>query len=143
MLWFKKKQKEEAPPEPKKRIITEIVYLKDIENGDRFFKELKEELSENDEYDRPTRELKEDYDHEKVYRYEPEQLDYRIEDRQVYAMLNGEEFHVGRVKKGVDVPPDALLFFYPNVYKYVKPDEISKESGDHYFGLEIKKEVGI
>lgn len=139
----KKQKKSQAPHVPQKRIITEFVYLKDIENADRFFRGLKDELAENDEYDRPARELKEDYDHEKVYRYIPECLDYRIEDRQVYAMLDGAEYHVGRIKKGAEVPPGSVLCFYPNVYKYVTEDDVSEESGDHYFGFEIKKEVGI
>lgn len=140
----KRKQKEAETPLPvREHIITETVYPADQENADRFFRFYKEDFDENDEYDRSAKELKEDYDEEKVYRYDPYQLDYKIEDRQVFAKLDDEWVHVARLKKTQSIPEDALFFLYPNVYKYVTEEEVSKETGDSYFGFEYKKKVGI
>ena len=140
----KRKQKEAETPLPvRETIITETVYPVDQENADRFFRFYKEDFDENDEYDLSAKELKEDYEGEKVYRHYPYQLDYKIEDRQVFAKLDDEWVHVARLKKTQSIPEDAIFFLYPNVYKYVTEDEISKETGDPFFGFEYKKKVGI
>lgn len=140
----KRKHKEAETPLPvREHIITETAYPVDQENAERFFSFYKEDFDENDEYDLPAKELKEDYEGEKVYRYDPYQLDYKIEEGQIFAKLDDEWIHVARLKKTQSIPEDALFFLYPNVYKYVTEDEISKETGDPFFGFEYKKKVGI
>ena len=141
---MKQKQKKAETPLPvREHIITETVYPVDQENADRFFRFYKEDFDENDEYDLSAKELKEDYEGEKVYRYDPYQLDYKIEEGQIFAKLDDEWVHVARLKKTQSIPEDALLFLFPNVYKYVTEEEVSKETGDPFFGFEYKKKVGI
>lgn len=144
LIGRKRKQKEAETPLPvREHIITETAYPVDQENAERFFSFYKEDFDENDEYDLSTKELKEDYEGEKVYRYDPYQLDYKIEDKQIFAKLDDEWIHVARLKKTQSIPDDALFFLYPNVYKYVTEEEVSKETGDPFFGFEYKKKVGI
>ena len=130
-------------PEPKYRTETVINYLADTENADRFYKYYQTDLEENDEYNRTARELKEDYDYEKVWRYEPFELPYRLEGSDVYSQLGDEWLKVGRLKKNADLNGKTKLYFYVNEYKYVTEDGIEREKGDHYFGIETKREVEI
>lgn len=144
MLNLFKKKKTEAP-KPRYSITTDLFYLVDTENADRVMKFYKEDLIENDEYYRTAKELKEDYDHEKVWKYEPLEIPFRLEGREVYAQLDDEWVKVGRLKKTADIEGGELkLYLYVNEYKYVTEDSIEKENGDHYFGIEcIKKKEYI
>ena len=134
---FKKKEE----PKPYKRVITDINWLKDTENAEKFVKYYKDELEENDEYHRSARELKEDYDHEKVYKYEPFELEFMLDGLEVYAMLGDEWVHIGRLKKNAIMDGKMTLYLYVNTYKYVTEDEVYKDSGDSYFGIENVKTV--
>lgn len=141
-LLSKRKTKPKARPsnEPRYSITTDLYYLADTENADRIFKYYREDLEENDEYNRSAKELKEDYDHEKVWKYEPLELPFKLEGREVYTELDGEWVKVGRLKKTADIEGGELkLYLYPNEYKYVTEDEIEKEKGEHYFGIECRK----
>ena len=79
---FKKKKEE---PKPLVRTITEINYLADTENADKIYKLVKDDLNENPEYSNSAKELKEYYDHEKVYKYDPYELPFEIKGKQVFA----------------------------------------------------------
>ena len=131
MLFRKKK--------PIVRTITTVNYLKNTEHGDEFFKYYKEDLFENDEYDRTAKELKEDYDHEKVYRYDPLTLPFKMEGLDVYSKMD-EWVKVGRLKKNADLDGELSLEFYPNIYMYVG-NEVEKDSGEHYFGVTVERTV--
>lgn len=141
-LLSKRKPKIKAEPgnEPKYSITTDLYYLADTENADRVYKYHREDLEENDEYHRSAKELKEDYDHEKVWKYEPLELPFKLEGREVYTELDGEWAKVGRLKKTADIEGGELkLYLYPNEYKYVTEDSVEKEKGEHYFRIECRK----
>ena len=135
---FKKKE-----DKPRIRTITDINYLVEIENEDKIYKLIKDDLNENDEYTESAKYLKENYDHEKVYKYEPYELPFEIKGKQVFAEVNGEWYKVGRLKRNADLDGLQVLFLYPNEYKYVTEDSIEREKGDHYFGIEVTKTVTL
>ena len=135
---FKKKKKE---PEPRVRIIRDVNYLVETENADKIYKIVKDDLDENPEYSNTAKELREFYDHEKVWKYEPYELPFKLEGKYVYAQLGEEWLKVGRLKRGADLDGELTLYLYPNEYKYVTQDSIEKEKGDHYFGIETTKTI--
>lgn len=121
------------------RTITHINYLADTENADRFHRYHQTDLEESEEYHRSAKDLKEDYDSEKVWRYEPYELPFKLEDREVYAKLEDEWIRVGRLKKDVDLNGTLKLYLYINEYKYVTEEGIDRETGDDYFGIECRR----
>ena len=135
-MWpFKKKE------EPRFRTITETYWLVDTQHADEFFKAYEEDLVENDDYDLSAKELKEDYEGEKVYRFEPLELPVRMENRDVYSCIEDKWMKIGRVKKTADLNGKITLYLYPNIYKKVWKDEIEKVSDDSYFGIDVTKIV--
>ena len=137
---FKKKKEE---PKPLVRTITEINYLADTENADKIYKLIKDDLEENPEYSNSAKELREYYDHEKVWKYYPYELAFKIEGKEVFAEVNDTWYRVGRLKRNADLDGLQVLFLYPNEYKYVTEDSIEREKGDHYFGIEVTKTVTL
>ena len=137
---FKKKNEE---PKPLVRTITEINYLADTENTDIIYKLIKDDLEENPEYSNSTKELREYYDHEKVWKYYPYELAFKIEGKEVFAEVNNTWYRVGRLKRNADLNGNHVLCFYANEYKYVTEDSIEKEKGDHYFGIEVTKTITL
>ena len=135
-MWpFKKKE------EPRVRTITETYWLVDTQHANEFFKAYEEDLVENDDYDLSAKELKEDYEGEKVYRFEPLELPVRMENRDVYSCIEDKWMKIGRVKKTADLNGKITLYLYPNIYKKVWKDEIEKVSDDSYFGIDVTKIV--
>lgn len=135
---FRKKKEE-----PRRRVITEVNYLVDTENADKIYKLIKDDLEENPEYSNSAKELREYYDHEKVWKYYPYELAFRIEGKEVFAEVNGEWYRVGRLKKNADLNGNHVLCFYANEYKYVTEDSVEKEKGDDYFGIEVTKVITL
>lgn len=140
MLFNLFKKKEEKP---RVRTITDINYLVEIKNEDKIFKLVKDDLDENDEYSESAKYLKENYDHEKVYKYEPYELPFKIENKYVFAQVEDKWYKVGRLKKTADLDGELTLYLYPNEYKYVTDDYIEREKGDHYFGIEVIKTITL
>jgi len=136
-----KKKKEES--KPLVRTITEVNYLVDTENADKIYKLIKDDLEENPEYSNSAKELREYYDHEKVWKYYPYELAFKIEGKEVFAEVNDTWYRVGRLKRNADLNGNHVLCFYANEYKYVTEDSIEKEKGDHYFGIEVTKTVTL
>lgn len=121
------------------RTISTINYLVDTENADRVLDFYKEDMEESEEYYRTAKELKEDYDNEKVWKYEPIEIPFKLEEKEVYAQLDDEWVKVGRLKKTADLNGELKLYLYVNEYKYVTEDSVEKEKGDHYFGIECRR----
>jgi len=137
---FKKKKEE---PKPRKAVITEVNYLVDTENADKIYKLIKDDLEENPEYSNSAKELREYYDHEKVWKYYPYELAFKIEGKEVFAEVNDTWYRVGRLKRNADLNGNHVLCFYANEYKYVTEDSIEREKGDHYFGIEVTKTITL
>lgn len=133
---FKKKE-----TKPKISIVTNICYLVDTENAERVRKHYRQDLEENDEYFQSAKELKEYYDHEKVWKYEPFEIPFKLEGRDVYTNIEDEWFKIGRLKKTADIEGKLTCYYYVNEYKYVTEDSVEKEKDDDYFGIEVKKQV--
>lgn len=133
---FKKKE-----TKPKIRTVTNIYYLVDTENAERVRKYYRQDLEENDEYFQSAKELKEYYDHEKVWKYEPFEIPFKLEGRDVYTNIEDEWFKIGRLKKTADIEGKLTCYYYVNEYKYVTEDSVEKEKDEDYFGIEVKKQV--
>ena len=119
---------------------TKINWFAESEYADKFLKAYRNELEENEDYNLSAKELKEYYDEEKVYKYEPLKLPMKIEDLDVYSYIDEDDWiRIGRLKKNADLDGELTLYLYPNTYKYVTEDNIEKETEDSYFGVEVKR----
>ena len=142
LIFMSQRKPKETKQAPTKRYIEYTVYPVDQVNSDKFFSFYKQDLDENEEYDWSNKELLEDSYDDKVYRYDPFKLNYKIEDGNVYAEMDGEYILTGRLKKtDLDRIDGGNYFLYPNIYKKINDESVVKESGDHYFGFYIKKEA--
>ena len=145
---FKKKE-EPKPAEPQKKIITKYLWLIDEEGiGNKFFHAYKDDLSENDEYSQTKKEIMDGYydNGEKIYKYEPFELPFKIDDDKVYSYIDEDKWiPVGTLKKSdkgkLKRSTETELYLMPNYYKRVIYDDIETEHGDAYFGLEVTLEV--
>ena len=145
LIFMSERMKNEQKKQTQAKRINYIqysVYPVDQVNADKFFNFYKQDLDENDEYDWSNKELLEDSYEDKVYRYAPFKLDYKIEDGNVYAEMDGEYILTGRLKKtDLDRIDGGNYFLYPNIYKKINDESVVKGQGDHYFGFYIKKEA--
>ena len=130
------------PAEPRKLTYDEYLWLQDTEDiGNRFFKAFKEDLEENDDYHMTKKEiLDEYYPGDKIYKYEPFLLPFKVEEGKVYSYINeGEWICVGALKKRdiakYERSKRTELYLMPNYFKKVYDDEVETDSGDSYFGL--------
>lgn len=147
IIFAVKKLKKEKPKADVKEVsykdMPESVYhwVIDTQNADKFLKAYKQDLEENDDYYLSAKELREDYEGEKVYKYEPLELPLKLEGKDVYSYIDeGEWIKVGRLKKNADIDGKLTLRLFPNTYKYVG-DTIEKETEDSYFGIEVKRNI--
>lgn len=149
LYWFKQKgakkvYKTQTETEPRQRTMLNTYYLVDTENADRVRKYYTEDLVERDEYYQSAKELKEYYDHEKVWKYEPVEIPFKLEGRDVYTNIEDEWFKIGRVKKTANMNGEVVAcYFYVKEYKYVTEDYVEKEKGDDFFGIEVKTTITI
>ena len=134
------KTKEPARP----KTYQDYLWLNDSEEqANRFFKAFKDELQDNDDYHMTKKEILEDYDvGDKIYKYEPFSLPYKVEDGKVYSYIEDEEWIcVGSLKKRdmakLEQSIKTELCLMPNYYKKVYSDEIETDQGDSYFGLSV------
>ena len=122
------------------KVERKINWFSESIDADRFMNAYRGELEENDEYLLPAKELKEYHEGEKVYKYLPLKLPMKMEEGEVYSYIDEDEWiKIGKLKKNADLDGELTLYLYPNTYKYVTEDSVEKESGDNYFGVEVKK----
>jgi len=134
--------KAEEPARPKK--IQEYLWLMDTEDiGNKFVRAYKEDLEENDDYHMTKKEILDEYfDGDKIYKYEPFSLPFKVEERKVFSQLeDGEWTFVGNIKKRdmekYEKSIRAELYLMPNYFKKVNDETVEADSGDSYFGLEV------
>ena len=84
--------KVEEPARPK--TIQEYLWLMDTEDiGNKFVKAYKEDLEENDDYHMTKKEILDEYfDGDKIYKYEPFSLPFKVEDGKVYSYIEDEKW---------------------------------------------------
>lgn len=135
---FKKKEKP--------RIIYETIKLvdTDIDITDKFDKTYKRDYTVNDDYSLSAKELKEDYLNERVYKYDPYELPFKMDGMDVYSQIKDQWIKVGRVKKTeMNLLNDtATLLIYPGAYKYVREDRIEKGETVPYFAISVMRKLG-
>ena len=137
---FKKKE----PVVVKPRTYQEYLWLVDSEDiGNKFFRAYKEDLDENDDYSQTKKEILEYYDYgEKIYKYEPYELPFKVENGEVFSYIKEDKWiKIGRLKKTqikkYEQSSCTCLYLMPNYYKKVYDDEIETDHGDCSFGLEV------
>ena len=134
--------KVEEPARPK--TIQEYLWLMDTEDiGNKFVKAYKEDLEENDDYHMTKKEILDEYfDGDKIYKYEPFSLPFKVEDGKVYSYIEDEKWmYVGSIKKReiakYEQSKKTELYLMPNYFKKVNDETVEADSGDSYFGLEV------
>ena len=134
--------KVEEPARPK--TIQEYLWLMDTEDiGNKFVKAYKEDLEENDDYHMAKKEILDEYfDGDKIYKYEPFSLPFKVEDGKVYSYIEDEKWmYVGSIKKReiakYEQSKKTELYLMPNYFKKVNDETVEADSGDSYFGLEV------
>ena len=134
--------KVEEPARPK--TIQEYLWLMDTEDiGNKFFRAYKEDLEETDEYHMTKKEILDEYfDGDKIYKYEPFSLPFKVEDGKVYSYIEDEKWmYVGSIKKReiakYEQSKKTELYLMPNYFKKVNDETVEADSGDSYFGLEV------
>ena len=139
--------KAEEPARP--RTIQEYLWLMDTEDiGNKFVRAYKEDLEETDDYHMTKKEILDEYYYgDKIYKYEPFSLPFKVEDRKVFSQLeDGEWTFVGNIKKrDIEKYEKSIrteLYLMPNYFKKVIDEEtVETDSGDSYFGLEVTIEM--
>lgn len=136
---FKKKE-EPIQERPKPIAVNGMVYPDDQERVEDFVKYYKKDFNEDETYQLSAKELKEDHEGERIYKYYPFKLDYKIEGNDVLAELKGEYVKIGTL---TDEQIEYLngcskkLNLYQNEYKEVD-DTIEHYEGDPFFGFFTK-----
>lgn len=126
----------------KSTYIYEMVYPFDQEHEEEFIKAYKRYFNTTDEYTLPAKELKEYHDGEKVYKYYPYEIPFKIEGNEVYSYIKENQW----IKVGEMTDKDAekvnthtsYLKIFQNIYKDVWDGEITKEEDDPFFAITVK-----
>lgn len=127
---------------PKYRTETNTYWVVDCDCAEKYLRFYRDELEENDDYNLSAKELKEDFCDEKVYKFEPLELPLKMEGLDVYSYREENEWEkIGRLKKTSDINGELELYLYPNIFKYVTEEGISKETDESYFGVTVTKKV--
>lgn len=127
---------------PRYRTETNTYWVVDCDCAEKYLRFYRDELEENDDYNLSAKELKEDFCDEKVYKFEPLELPLKMEGLDVYSYRDKEEWEkIGRLKKTSDINGELELYLYPNIFKYVTEEGVSKETDDSYFGVTVTKKV--
>ena len=128
----------------KPKTIQEYLWLMDTEDiGNKFYRAYKEDLEENDDYHMTKKEILEQYYYgDKIYKYEPFSLPFKVEDGKVYSYIEDEKWmYVGSIKKReiakYEQSKKTELYLMPNYFKKVNDETVEADSGDSYFGLEV------
>ncbi len=138
----KTKQKEMPKVAPRYRTETNTYWVVDCDCAEKYLRFYRDELEENDDYNLSAKELKEDFCDEKVYKFDPLELPLKMEGLDVYSYREENEWEkIGRLKKTSDINGELELYLYPNIFKYVTEEGISKETDDSYFGVTVTKKV--
>ena len=137
---FKKKE-EPIEERPKPIAVNGMVYPDDQERVEDFVKYYKRDFNTDETYQLSAKELKEDHEGERIYKYYPFKVNYRIEGNNVLAELKGEYVKIGTV---TDEQIEYInshfsrLNIYMDEYKEVD-DTIEHYEGDPFFGFFTKE----
>lgn len=124
------------------RYETKVYWVVDCNCAEKYIKYYRDELEENGDYNLSAKELKENFCDEKVYKFEPLELPLKMEGLDVYSYRENEEWEkIGRLKKTSDINGELKLCLYPNIFKYVTEEGVSKETDDSYFGVTVRRRV--
>lgn len=120
----------------------ETIYLYNPQNEKKFFDYYKSHLSEDDDYFMSKKELIEYSYLNRVYKYEPFKLTYKIDDCVVSAMLGDQWVVIGEVSKDdlekIKNHKSKILYLYPNIYKEIDYDEVKSITKEPYFAFKCE-----
>ena len=142
-----KKKQEHITEANKPKKYTKKLWIHGTDEAETFFKAYKEDLWENEDYHLPAKDLHEMYEDEKVFKYDPYDLPFKIEGQKVYSWIDKDEWiYIGSIKRqdtdDLERSLSTTLYLYPNIFKYVTEGSIEKDEDEHYFGLEVTLPIG-
>lgn len=126
---------------PKPIAVNGMVYPDDQERIEDFVKYYKQDFNKDETYQLSAKELKEDYEGERIYKYYPFKLDYKIEGNDVLAELKDEYVKIGTLTdEQIEYISShfSRLNIYMDEYKDVE-DTIEHYEGDPFFGFFTKE----
>lgn len=127
---------------PSKDWYDKTIYLDNQEHEDEFLKYYRRDLGKTDWYTKTAKELREDHDGERVYKYYPLKLPYKIEGTDVYSYMKENKWvKIGSVSeddKEKILNNTTKFSFHANVYKEVD-DKIEVVEDDPFFSFYVKK----
>ena len=143
-----KKKKTESTPkmQTQNRPVEEYTYItldadeQDYDYAEKFYRENKDVLDENDDYNLPKKELLEYYSG-KIYRYDPSDFDCEIKGKDVYDLdghycltINDKDLEL------VNKAEHVFLVYINRQYKWIDDDDraVYKEEDFPYFKLKLK-----
>ena len=136
---------ENKPKEKKYHYEYRNAFLKEQEHETAFFRFYREDFSENEDYFLTKKELIEDHDGERIYRFYPLQIPFKLEGTDVYSYTKEEEWRkIGTITKNeakLINNNTSWLQIYGGSYKEVDFDEVITETRDPFFGFLIKEKV--
>lgn len=143
---FKKKEEpkptvQAEPKKPKPISNSGMIYLAEQEHEEEFFETYKKNFNATDWYKLTKKELKEDFEGEKVYKYYPYTLDYEIVGNDVFAPLKGTNVKIGTLTdEQIEIvkADGGVLNLYQNIYKEVY-DDVEIIEDEPFFGIYVKK----
>ena len=140
-LFKKKEEPIEEAPQPKPIAVNGMVYPDDQERVEDFVNCYKKDFNKTDWYTMSAKELKEYHEGEKVYKYYPLNVNYKIEGNDVLAELKGEYVKIGTLTdEQIEYinSHNSWLRLYQNEYKEVW-DTIEHVEDDPFFGFFTKE----
>ena len=137
----KKAEQPSRPVEQKPVNNHGMIYPSDQQYAENFLDAYRRDLNKTDWYQLTNKELKEDFEGEKVYKYYPYKLDFELRGCDVYAPLKKEMVKIGTVteEQAEIIQKDyGSLRFFANIYKEVY-DTVEIIEDDPLFGFYVRK----
>lgn len=137
------KPTQEPQAKPKRKVYrtvrTIMIYPDDQERAEDFMRCYKP--NKTDWYTLTKKELIEDHNGEKVYKYYPANVPHKFEDNEVLSKLKGEWVRIGTVteeEKQEIIDNHGMLTLFGGTYKEVY-DDVEIIEDDPFFGFKVQK----
>ena len=134
------KPTQEPQAKPKRKSYrTVMIYPDDQERAEDFMRYYKP--NKTDWYSLSKKELIEDHNGERVYKYYPENIPHKFEGTEVLSEMKGEWYRIGTItedEKEEIIKYNGTLVLFGGTYKEVY-DDVEIIEDDPFFGFKVRK----